>query len=179
MEETVFYYHATSSTLDTPQGIEAIKKVIDAAGKAFSVVVVDIDLKINGFFPLIPVADEILLSITTDSFVLRTTGEHIKKLRNQYEMAHGLKIKPNIYYVLNKYDRTMSFPNVSKILGVKPRDVMSVPYVKQLAIARNNKRLDYFAAEMLSNAKDPYMRELYVYLKRIMDRMKNEGGVKT
>lgn len=172
LEDTVYYYHAMNANLDTQMAIRDLDLLLKKANKDFGIVIVDLDCESGGFVKLIPAADIILLTASTDVYALSDMKKQIDTIKTEYRLQKGIDIKPPIFYVINKIDSAMTLLQGSKLLGVPASQVFGLDYTLDLARSRNARRLDFYTADMLSSPKDSKVKLMSIHLTKLLDAIK-------
>lgn len=176
LEETLYYYHAVTSTLKNGMGIKDLELLLTKAQLDFGLVIVDIDSEINGFIKLIHIADKVIISLPCDIHAIRKTASTLRDIHSKYEESHGMSIKAEILYALNKYDASVTISEVAKELKTRSTDIYLIQRITSLAREKNNAKLDYFVADLLQKSlKNAEMRKLQIQLNRLMERMRKRG----
>lgn len=173
LEDTVYYYHAMNANLNTQMAIRDLDLLLKKANKDFGIVVVDLDCETGGFVKLIPAADVILLTTSTDVYALKDIKRQMDTIKSDYRLQKGIDIKPPIFYIINKMDANiMTLLQASKLLGVPASQVFGVDYTLDLARSRNARRLDFYTADMLSSPKNHQVKLMSIHLTKLLDTIK-------
>ena len=150
VENNLYYYQTIGSTLKTTDGQKDLQSFFIKIRKEFQTIFVDIDSEIYGFIKLAPIADKVLLIVPPDVKAIEIINRRMNEVISNYTHSHGVKLKADIFYVLMKYDKTISLSKVYKLLEVGASSINEIGYSKVLAKERNNGKIDTYLNNLLT-----------------------------
>jgi len=153
LENTLFYYNAKGATLDDQVGIKSIEDLLAKAQIDFNMVVVDADISVNNFYSFVHIIDKLILTVTPNIVALKSMADSMEKMIEKYETAKSQKIPCDVFYVLTRYDESLTLSEVYRELGGNSKNVFSIAYSLNLAKNHNKGKLDDFITQLLIDAK--------------------------
>ena len=150
MDNNLYYYYAVNSTLRTMEGQRDLQVFFSKIRKEYQTIYIDIDSEIYGYVKLAQIADKILIVVPPDIKAIELTGETVNKTILEYTQTHGVKLKADLFYVMQRYDKTISLSRIYKLLNVSARSFNEIGYSRTLAKERNNSKLDFYVNDLLT-----------------------------
>ena len=153
LESTLYYYNAKGATLEDQISVKSIEDMLLKAQIDFSMVVVDADISVNNFYNFVHIIDKLVLVVTPNIVALRSMSESMINTMERYEISKSQKIPCEIFYVVARYDESLSISSAYKELGGNSRTVFPLTYNLTLAKHHNKGRLDDYISNMLIETK--------------------------
>ena len=153
LEGNLFYYNAKGATLNNQISIKSIEDMLTKAKLDFGMVIVDADISVNNFYNFVHLIDKLVLVVTPNIIALRYMCDSFEKISEKYETAKSQRIPCDIFFILSKYDETLSLSEVYKELGGNSNNIFPIAYNHKLAKQHNKGLIDEYITDILIDTK--------------------------
>jgi hypothetical protein len=154
LEETVYYYGAKAVGLQTEGDKDLVRRLLRRAKADFGFVVVDGGCKANSFTDVAESVDKVIVVAPPDLSKAKITHDNVIKALVNYENSKGVAFKPELIYVVPKYDGIPSRTKLQQRMNSTAKDTAFLRYSKKLHDYRNSGDLDMYLSDILAGSKN-------------------------